>query len=40
MKEVEKCPNCGYYGPMESVGRMGTLKRRYICPKCRYQFTL
>ena len=38
MKGPEKCPKCGFEGLMESVGRLDTTKREYICPNCKYQF--
>jgi transposase-like protein len=38
MKEPGKCPKCGFEDLMESVGRLGTIRRKYICPNCKYQF--
>ena len=38
IKEPEKCPKYGFEGLMESVGKLGTTKRKYICPNCKYQF--
>lgn len=38
MKETGKCPKCGFEDLMESVGRLGTIRRKYIYPNCKYQF--